>query len=77
MVTRLLAYISTAASVLVLRRRHGDPPGTLRLPGGALIPVAALLLGITLLLGASTTNLLAVGVAILVGSVIYRFPRKA
>jgi APA family basic amino acid/polyamine antiporter len=77
MVTRLFAYISTAASVLVLRRRHGDPPGTLKLPGGSLIPVAALALSLLLLLSARPAHLVAVGIAVGVGAVIYRFPRRA
>ena len=76
MVTRLLAYITTSASVLVLRRRHGDPPGTLRLPGGPLIPMAALALSLALLLTARPAHLVAVGIAVLLGSVIYRFPRR-
>jgi basic amino acid/polyamine antiporter, APA family len=77
MVTRLLAYITTSASVLVLRRRHGDPPGTLRLPGGPLIPLAALALSLALLLSARPAHLVAAGIAVLVGSIIYRFPRRA
>lgn len=76
MVTRLLAYISTAASVLVLRRRLGDPPGAWRLPGGPLVPVAALLLSLAMLLSASVAHLLAVALAMAVGSVFYRFPRR-
>ncbi|WP_066093313.1 APC family permease [Xanthomonas massiliensis] len=76
MVTRLLAYIGTAAAVLVLARRYGRRPGALQLPGGPLIPLLALLLSVTLLLSASWQNLLAVGVAIAIGAVIYLFPRK-
>ncbi len=77
MVTRLLAYITTSASVLVLRRRHGDPPGTLQLPGGPLIPLAALALSLALLLSARPAHLVAVSIAVLIGSVVYRFPRRA
>ena len=77
MVTRLLAYITTSASVLVLRRRHGDPPGTLKLPGGALIPLASLLLSLALLAAARPAHLVAVGLAVLVGAVVYRFPRSS
>jgi amino acid transporter len=77
MVTRLLAYIGTAAAVLVLARRQRDNPNALRLPGGPLIPVLALLLSLGLLCSASASNLLAVGAAVLVGTVIYLFPRKA
>ncbi|MBB5944421.1 APC family permease [Xanthomonas sp. 3307] len=76
MVTRLFAYIGTAAAVLVLARRYGDRPGALRLPGGRLIPLAALLLALALLLSASWQNLAAAGVALLVGALFYRFPRK-
>jgi len=75
MVTRLLAYLTTAGSVLVLRRRHGDRAGAFRLPGGAMVPVAALVLTAILLLSASPAHLLAVAIAMGVGSVVYRFPR--
>lgn len=76
MVTRLFAYIGTAAAVLVLARRYGDRPGALHLPGGPLIPLAALLLALALLLSASWQNLAAAGVALLVGALFYCFPRK-
>ncbi|KAB7779472.1 MULTISPECIES: APC family permease [Xanthomonas] len=76
MVTRLFAYIGTAAAVLVLARRYRDRPGALRLPGGPLIPLAALLLALALLLSASWQNLAAAGVALLVGALLYRFPRR-
>ncbi len=77
MVTRLFAYIGTAAAVLVLARRYRDRPGALHLPGGPLIPLAALSLALALLLSASWQNLAAAGVALLVGALFYRFPRKA
>ncbi|MGL0788385.1 APC family permease [Xanthomonas translucens] len=77
MVTRLFTYIGTAAAVLVLARRYRDRPGALHLPGGPLIPLAALLLALALLLSASWQNLAAAGVALLVGALFYRFPRKA
>jgi APA family basic amino acid/polyamine antiporter len=77
MVTRLLSYIVTSASVLVLQKRLGYPPGTLRLPGGPVIPLAALALSLTLLLSARPAHLIAVGIAVLIGTVIYRFPRGA
>lgn len=77
MVTRLLAYIGTAAAVLVLAHRRRDNPNALRLPGGPLVPILALLLSLGLLGSASASNLLAVAAAALVGTVIYLFPRKA
>ncbi|CTP82945.1 amino acid transporter [Xanthomonas translucens pv. arrhenatheri] len=76
MVTRLFTYIGTAAAVLVLARRYRDRPGALHLPGGPLIPLAALLLALALLLSASWQNLAAAGGALLVGALFYRFPRK-
>lgn len=77
MVTRLLAYMTTAGSVLVLRRRHGDAPGTWRLPGGALVPCAALALSLAMLLSASPKHLLAVAIAMGVGSAFYLLRRPA
>ena len=76
MVTRLIGYIATAASVLVLRRRYGEPEDTFRLPGGPLIPVVGLALSLALLFSASWQNLVAVAAAMGVGSLFYFFPRR-
>jgi amino acid transporter len=76
MTTRLFAYIGTAAAVLVLRRRLGDRPGALLLPGGALIPVAATVLSLGLLASASLQNLVAGAIALVLGAAIYRFWRR-
>ncbi|MFC3551379.1 APC family permease [Lysobacter cavernae] len=75
-VSRLCTYLGTAGAVLVLRTRHGDRAEALRLPGGALIPVAAIVLALGLLASASAVNLLAAVVALLLGAVIYRFRRQ-
>lgn len=75
-IARLFAYLVTAASVIVLSRRETRREGTLRLPGGALVPVAAILLSLGLLASASLANLAAGAVALLVGSLIYAFRRK-
>src|SRR5690606_15719085 len=75
MVTRLIGYITTAASVLVLHRRYGEPEGSFRLAGGPVIPVLALVLSLALLSSASLWNLLAVAAAIGVGSLFYVFRR--
>jgi amino acid transporter len=72
-VARLFTYIGTALAVLVLRRRHGDRPGALQLPGGALIPVAATVLSLGLLASASLQNLVAGAIALVLGAAIYRF----
>jgi basic amino acid/polyamine antiporter, APA family len=70
-VARLCSYIGTAAALLVLQRRHGDRPEALQLPGGPLIPIAALLLSLGLVASASAANLIAAAVALLVGALIY------
>jgi amino acid transporter len=75
-VARLFTYIGTAVAVLVLRRRHGDRPGALQLPGGALIPIAATVLSLGLLASASLQNLVAGAIALLLGAAIYRFWRR-
>jgi amino acid transporter len=75
-VARLFTYIGTAVAVLVLRRRHGDRPSALQLPGGALIPIAATVLSLGLLASASLQNLVAGAIALLLGAAIYRFWRR-
>lgn len=74
-VSRLCTYLGTAGSVLVLRHRHADHEGALRLPGGPLIPIAAIALSLALLASASAANLVAAGIALLVGAIVHRFRR--
>jgi len=75
-ISRLFSYIGTAASLLVLRRRFAQREDAVRLPGGALIPVAALLVSLTLLASASWQNLAAAAAALAAGAVIYAFRRR-
>ncbi len=75
-VARLCTYIGTAVSVLVLQRRHRGREGALHLPGGPLIPLAAIALSLGLLASASVANLVAAAVALAVGAVIYLLRRK-
>ncbi|HWU75301.1 MAG TPA: APC family permease [Rhodanobacter sp.] len=75
-VARLFGYLATAASVLVLRKRHGQREHALRLIGGPAIPVAATLLSLVLLASAGIDNLVAAALALLVGALIYRFWRR-
>ncbi len=74
-IARLATYIGTAAAVPVLRRRFGDRPDAVRLPGGPAIPIAALLLSIGFLASAQPRNLIAGGLGLLAGAVIFRFRR--
>jgi len=75
-VSRLCTYLGTAGSVLVLRHRHGDRDGALRLPGGALIPVAAIVLSLALLASAQIANLIAAAIALAIGAVVYALRRR-
>lgn len=74
-VARLATYVGTAAALPVLRRRFGDRPGAIRLPGGMLIPVLAIALCVVFLASAELRNLLAGVVALAVGWLIYRMRR--
>jgi amino acid transporter len=69
-IARLVAYLGTTSAIPILRRKV-PATGGFRLPGGALIPVAATLVGLGLLASASWTNLLAGVAAAAVGGVIY------
>lgn len=75
-VARLATYIGTAAALPLLRRRMELRPGAFRLPGGATIPVLAILLSLAFLLSASWRNLVAGGIALAIGAIIYRFRRS-
>jgi amino acid transporter len=75
-VARLCAYIGTVLSLLVLQRRYANHPGALKLPGGPAIPLAALVLSLGLLVSATIDNLIAAGVALLLGAVLYLTRRK-
>jgi APA family basic amino acid/polyamine antiporter len=68
-IARMATYIGTCAAVPVLRRRM--PRGRFRLPGGALIPVAAVVMCIAVLTTATARNLVAAALALVVGAVIY------
>ena len=74
-VARMATYIGPVAAVPVLRRRFPDEQRAVRLPGGYVIPVAALLLCLVFLASATWTNLLAGVVALLVGLAVYKLRR--
>lgn len=75
-VARLATYMGTAAAVPVLRRKFPRTDSTVRLPGGPLIPIAALALCVVFLLSATRWNLIAGAIGLAVGLVIYAFRRK-
>jgi amino acid transporter len=72
---RLATYLGTAVAVPVLRRKLGETP--VRLPGGPLIPIAAALVCIILAASAKLENLVAGGIAILIGLVVFFLRRRS
>ena len=75
-IARLATYIGTAAAVPVLRRKLPATPRTIRLPGGPLIPIAALAICLLFLSAAERKNWIAGGVALAIGAVIYVTARR-
>lgn len=72
---RLFTYIGTAAAVPVLRKRFPARSRAFRLPGGLLIPMASLLLCLVFMASATWQNLVAGGIGLSVGALLYRFRR--
>jgi amino acid transporter len=75
-VARMATYIGTAAAVPVLRRKMPATERTIRLPGGPAIPAAALAVCLVFLSSATTRNLIAGGIALAAGAVIYFIYRR-
>ena len=63
--------MGTAAAVPVLRRKFPRTESTVRLPGGPLIPIAALALCFVFLLSATRWNLIAGAIALVIGAVLF------
>lgn len=70
-IARLATYIGTALAVPVLRKKMPATERTIRLPGGPLIPIAALAICVLFLTAAKRENWIAGGIALTVGAVIY------
>jgi basic amino acid/polyamine antiporter, APA family len=68
---RLATYIGTCLAVPVLRRKLPATPRTIRLPGGPVIPILALIICLLFLSAAETKNFVAAGIALVVGAIIY------
>jgi APA family basic amino acid/polyamine antiporter len=76
-VARLATYVGTAAAVPVLRRKLGSRPGAFRLPGGPLVPTAAVLICIVFAASATPRDLIAGAVALAVGLAVFKLRRGA
>jgi amino acid transporter len=70
-VTRVLIYIACISTLPTLRRRHGDEPSAVRLPGGYLIPGVAVLVCLWLLTNAAARDFVVTAVFLAVGSGLY------
>lgn len=72
-IARLATYVGTVAALPVLRKRFGDKPNAVRLPGGYTIPIIALLICVIFLISTTMENLIAGALALICGAVIYYF----
>ena len=72
-VARLLVYVGTCASVLVLRRQGR---ASFTIPGGPVVPVVALVVSVAILYGASALQLQVGLAAVAVGAVLYLIARR-
>jgi amino acid transporter len=73
-VSRLIVYVATCAAALRLRgaRFAGVvPEATMRVPLGPVIPVAAILIALAILFGASGPQLRAGGIALAAGAILF------
>jgi amino acid transporter len=74
-VARLATYVGTAAAVPVLRRKLAHAPTAWRIPGGPVVPVAAVLISLGLAASARLSNLIAAAVALGLGALLYALRR--
>lgn len=82
--TRVLIYIGCIAALPSLRRRSGNDPGVLRLPGGLVIPVTAVGICLALLTQVRAADYLVTGAMLAAGTALWlvasrssRSPRRA
>ncbi len=76
-IARLATYIGTAAAVPVLRRKLPNAERSVLLPGGPTIPLAALAICLVFLSSATRRNLVAGGLALAAGALIFALARRA
>lgn len=72
-IARIATYAGTAAAVPILRKRFPERKNVLKLPGGYLIPVVALIICMAFVVSTGVENLIAGAIALAVGAIIYYF----
>jgi basic amino acid/polyamine antiporter, APA family len=70
-IARMATYIGTAAAVPILHRKLPATEQAIRLPGGPVIPIAALVVCVIFLSSAQAQSLIAGAIALAVGAAIY------
>jgi APA family basic amino acid/polyamine antiporter len=75
MAARLVTYVGTAASVLVLRKTMAATARTIRLPGGPLIPACAVLVCLLFISAMTWKHLVGGAAALAVGAVLWMLRR--
>ena len=70
-IAHLLTYMATSAAVPVLRRKMPDAQRWFTVPGGVVIPIAAVAISIWLLTGSTKTQITISGATLLAGVVVY------
>jgi basic amino acid/polyamine antiporter, APA family len=75
-IARMAVYVSTAAAVPALRRKEPGRSGTLRIPGGLLVPVGAVLVCLTLLGSATRGDLLGGTAGLVAGALVFTTRRR-
>ena len=68
---RLLLYVITAISLIVLRRRKDQPTPEFSVPGGLVVPVAAVALSVWLLSNSTLREARDVGIAAAIGLIVF------
>ncbi len=70
-IARLATYIGTCLAVPILRRKMPATPRTIRLPGGPVIPILALVICLVFLSAAEKKNFVAGAIALAAGALVY------
>jgi APA family basic amino acid/polyamine antiporter len=70
-ISKLISYVATCLALFALRRRGGERPALFQLPGGPAVAAAALALCVWLLASSGWRELRDIGIAALVGLLLY------